>query len=33
MTYISCDIKIAELVDYNYHILAVLTRLGVEGGF
>ena len=33
MTYISCDMKIAELVDYNYHILAVLTRLGVEGGF
>ena len=33
MVYISADMKMAELVESNYHILAVLTRLGVEGGF
>jgi len=33
MTYISSEMKMSELVETNYHILAVLTRLGVEGGF
>ncbi len=29
----SADMKMADLVEANYHLLAVLSRLGIEGGF
>ena len=33
MTQLKCDMKMAELVEANYHLLAVLSRFGIEGGF
>lgn len=27
------DMKMADLIEVNYHLLAVLTRFGIEGGF
>ena len=29
----SPDMKMADLIEANYHLLAVLSRLGIEGGF
>ena len=29
----SANMKMADLVEANYHLLAVLTRFGIEGGF
>ncbi|MCR5518902.1 MAG: LuxR C-terminal-related transcriptional regulator [Bacteroidales bacterium] len=33
MKQIHGNMKMAELVEANYHLLAVLTRFGIEGGF
>jgi len=33
MTIYSSDMKMADLIEANYHLLAVLQRLGIEGGF
>jgi hypothetical protein len=27
------NMKMADLIEVNYHLLAVLTRFGIEGGF
>ena len=33
MTQFHGNMKMADLVEANYHLLAVLTRFGIEGGF
>ncbi|MBQ9309475.1 MAG: hemerythrin domain-containing protein [Bacteroidales bacterium] len=33
MKNITGDMKMADLIEVNYHLLAVLTRFGIEGGF
>lgn len=33
MKQIHGDMKMADLIEANYHLLAVLTRFGIEGGF
>ena len=33
MKQIHPDMKMADLIEANYHLLAVLSRFGIEGGF
>ena len=33
MKQIHGEMKMADLIEVNYHLLAVLTRFGIEGGF
>jgi len=33
MTIFTPEMKMADLIEANYHLLAVLSRLGIEGGF